>query len=267
MKFTLDNCLSRINQILNYPSVAYEDISHFFDQAIEELNTSLSIALATVSEIVSDNTFDIYSQENLVRLTEIPTTVSAVESIPDPKSNTAPSYIYYCLQTDFSSKKFYKNTGVEYIPFDTLYGIYVESGQLKAYAAVPISTTLASWAPVDVKSVKSFDLLNYMPMAWWTLFVIPYVCFKFSVRNGDSGALFVDEFTQGFQQLQSSYNVPNTVCIKDVAGLSAYSKTVEEHANNLMARVPTRAILDSMRIGNGVQSVFGGFYETGGWGI
>ena len=266
MKFTLDNCLSRINQILNYPSVAYEDVSHYFDQAIEELNTTLRIALPTVSEMVSDNTFSVYSRENLVRLHSAPTTIPAVHPTDSLDQYASDGYVYVC-DSDFSKRKFYKFTGTEWIPFDNLYGIDVHDNKANAYLAVPITTSFATWNPVPIDNVKAFDITEYLPMAWWTLFVIPYVCFKFSVRNGDSGELFVDEFTQGFQQLQSSYNVPNTVCVKDVAGLPAYSKAVEAHLNNLLAHVPTRAIFDSMRVGNGIQSVFGGFYETGGWGI
>lgn len=267
MKFTLDNCLSRINQILNYPSVAYEDISHYFDQAIEELNTTLRIALPTVSEMVSDNTFNIYSKENLVRLgPAVPANIVSIPSVEELDAHVDVGHAYVC-DRDFSKRKFYKYTGTEWIPFDKLYGISVDRDKTTAYLAVPITMYYATWVPIPVDNVEAFDLTEYLPMSWWTLFVIPYVCFKFSVRNGDSGELFVDEFTQGFQQLQSSYDVPNTVCVKDVAGLPAYSKVVEAHLNNMLAHVPTRAIFDSMRVGTGIQSVFGGFYETGGWGI
>jgi hypothetical protein len=216
--------------------------------------------------MVSENTFNIYSQENLVRLTEAPTTLGSNASVSGLVGFEDIGYAYVCGPR-FSERKFYKYTGSEWIPFDNLYGIYVDGGKVNAYLAVPINTSLATWTPVPINDVKAFDLTEYLPMSWWTLFIIPYVCFKFSVRNGDSGELFVDEFTQGFQQLQSSYNVPNTVCVKDVAGRPAYSKIVEEHLNNLLAHVPTRAIFDNMRVGNGIQSVFGGFYETGGWGI
>lgn len=268
MKFTIYECLTRINQALNYPSIHYEDVYHFFDQAVEELNTSLRVSIPTVSEMVAENTFNILEQDNLVRLTTVPTAteVNAVSELP---KNTDPSYVYYCASGDFSSRKFYKWNGHEWVAFDKLYGIYLDGtpNGASAYTLIPISSKQAVWAPVDVSRIQEFDLTEYLPMSWWTLFIIPYVCFKFSVRNGDSGELFVDEFTQGFQQLQSNYNVPNTVRVNTVAGKPAYKTVVKEHLNNLGALVPTRAIYEDMKVGTGIQSVFGGFYETGGWGI
>lgn len=270
MKFTLNECLARINQVLNYPAVSYEDIYHFFDQAIEELNTSLKIALPPVSEMVDENTFDITEQENLIRLIAVPAgptgVVEAVTEIPEGFSE--PTFRYFCKPNDFSSRAFYKWNGYEWVQFDKIYGMYVDAtGSDSAYTLVPISSTQAVWAPVDVKRIQEFDLTEYLPKSWWTLFIIPYVCFKFAVRNGDSGELFADEFTQGFQQLQSSYSVPNTVTVNSVAGKLAYKDIVKEHLHHLGARVATRAIFDNMRVGTGIHSVFGGFYETGGWGI
>ena len=272
MKFTLNDCMSRINQVLNYPAVAYGDISHFFDQAIAELNTSLKIALPSVLEMRAEHTFKVTSDSSVVRLKELPTsntTLNHSTFVPSLPPTEGASFGRYVCSNDFSDRKFYKWDGNTWAATDTLYGIYVDdSGALTTYVAVPITTSIAVWAPVEQSHVTEFDLTEYLPLDWWTLFVIPYVCFKFSVRNGDSGELFADEFTQGFQQLQSSYNVPNAVRLSAVAGKPAYAELVKQHLAQLgTTMVFTRAIYEDMRVGNGIASVYGGFYENGGWGV
>ena len=270
MKYTLNDCMSRINQALNYPAVAYEDVYHFFDQAIAELNTNLRIALPSVSEMRAEHTFDVLEQEsNIVRLTTLP---GDDVSIPHYKSiDKAPEKgdggVYVCGDS-FSDRAFYKWDGDTWNRVDKLYAIYVTYSDIQTYIAVPITKTCAVWAPVNQTHCEEFDLTEYLPMDWWTLFIIPYVCFKFSVRNGDSGELFSDEFTQGYQQLQSSYNVPNSVLLATVAGRPAYTELVKQYIGNLgNTMVFTRAIYEDMRVGNGISSVYGGFYEIGDWRI
>lgn len=262
--------MSRINQILNYPAVDYSDVSHFFDQAISELDTSLRIALPSVSEMCSENTFDVVNSEGTVKLNSKPTSATQVPTATHLPSNTnSDGYLYVCADGNFAKRAFYKWDGTSWKNVKVLYGIYVDAqSELTTYSLVPITSSIAVWTPVDRSHLTAFDLTDYLPMDWWTLFIIPYVCFKFSVRNGDSGELFADEFTQGFQQLQSSYSVPNTVKLSEVAGKQAYTKLVEQHLSNLgTAVVFTRAIYEDMRVGNGIASVYGGFYENGGWGI
>lgn len=269
MKFTLNDCISRINQSLNYPAVAYEDIYHFFDQAIAELNTNLRIALPSVTEMRSEHTFDVTNNEGLIRFSTRPTSTSTVkhsESIPltSPSSSDGDG-LYVCPNSDFNSHRFYKWNGSAWVRVPNLYGIYIADASFETYVAVPITWEIAAWAPVEKAHLVEFDLTEYLPLDWWVLFIIPYVCFKFAVRNGDSGELFVDEYTQGYQQLQSSYNVPNTVILSSVAGRPAYKNLVEQNLANLNTAVFTRAISEDMRVGNGIASVYGGFYETGGW--
>lgn len=273
MKFTLSDCVSRINQVLNYPAVAYEDISHFFDQAIAELNTNLRIALPSVTEMRSEHTFEVSEQEGLVRLTTRPTSATTLKhylQFTDMPSDGTVQYAYVCGDT-FNTRKFYKYIGGTdgWKEVSALYGILVDDmGDVSTYVAVPISTTVAVWTPVSAQHISEFDLTDYLPLDWWTLFIIPYVCFKFAVRNGDSGELFSDEFTQGYQQLQSSYNVPNTVKLREVAGKPAYAELVKLHLEYIgNGIVFTRAIYEDMRVGNGIASVYGGIYESGGWGI
>lgn len=271
MKYTLNDCVSRINQALNYPAVAYEDVYHFFDQAIAELNTNLRIALPNVSEMRAEHTFDILEQENnVVRLTALPDNTTLIPystNVPSTAPESGSEGVYVCGDS-FSDRAFYKWDGDTWNLVDKLYAIYVTSSDTQTYIAVPITKTCAVWAPVNQTHCAEFDLTEYLPIDWWTLFIIPYVCFKFSVRNGDSGELFADEFTQGYQQLQSSYSVPNTVQLLSVVGRPAYNALVKQHIGNLGGTtVFTRAIYEDMRVGNGIPSVYGGFYEIGDWRI
>lgn len=269
MKFTLSDCISRINQVLNYPAVAYEDISHFFDQAIAELNTNLRIALPSVTEMRSEHTFNVTEQEGLIRLNSRPTNSTTLHAVTSKENLPPEGDGAYVCGTSFTTREFYKYLGGQegWVKVPALYGMFIDNnGDLYVYTAVPISTDVAVWAPVSDTHTVEFDLTEYMPMDWWVLFVIPYVCFKFAVRNGDSGELFVDEYTQGFQQLQSSYNVPNSVILAKVAGKPAYTELVKQYLNNLAGTsVFTRAIYEDMRVGNGIAPVYDGFYEAGGW--
>ena len=230
MKFTLKDCMSRINQALNYPSLSYTDVYHFFDQAIEELNSTLRITIPTVSEMNEENTF---------RIADAVTEFVKLSGTPSGFLETLPEHPYAIYIYD-GEAKYYKLSGSE--------GAYY-------------------WGAVQAEDFESYDLTEYLPFSWWTLFVIPYVCFKYTVRDGDSGAHFMDEFSQGFQQLQTSYNVPNRVALSSVAHKHAYKKLVQERLPNLNAVVFTRAIYEDMHIDNGIMPVYGGFYETGGWGV
>ena len=270
MKFTLNDCMQRINQILNYPSVAYEDISHFFDHAIAELNTILKIALPSVGEMVYDNTVDTSLQPNTVLLDKRPDGVSAiahVSKVPtEAPAEDAPTYVYYTPNNSVVEYAFYVYNGVSWVRHNLLYGVYFEGASKTTYNTVPIGTR-AYWVETPTIQRLDFDLCEFLPMDWWTLFVIPYVCFKFAVRNGDGGELYQTEFTQGLQQLQTCYDVPNFVKLSDVAGIPAYTEIVKQNLNNLSSRVPTRAITDSMRVGNAIQAVFGNMFDAGGWSI
>lgn len=270
MKFTLSDCMQRINQILNYPSVAYEDISHFFDHAIAELNTILRIAIPSVSEMVSNNTIDASLQQNTVLLNSQPN-----HTTPIPYTNTVPvqapaeealEYVYYAKDVSAFDRAFYVWTGAEWRRHDVIYGVVFSDATKYTYVSAPLGTK-AYWVEIPNTHRIEFDLCEYLPMDWWTLFVIPYVCFKFAVRNGDGGELYQTEFTQGLQQLQTCYDVPNFVKLSDVAGMPVYTDIVKQNLDNLSVRKPTRAITDSMRIGNAVQAMFGNVFDTGGWGV
>jgi hypothetical protein len=267
VKFTLTDCMARINQALNYPSISYEDVSHFFDQAIAELNSSLRIGVPTVTEMRFENTLKVtdhpntvicptLSDDNILVVTQNPTVVapSGLDNVVYYASKDVP-----ILQRSLYIKKDGAWKAVE--------SAYAVSAGV-AYEAVTVASTYALWREVPVQNVLEFDLLEYLPMDWWILFVIPYVCFKATLRDGGNGALFSDEFTQGFQQIQTSYGVPNTVVLSTVAHKPAYRDIVMSSLHNLDRRVTTRAVFDSMRLTDGVGKVYGeNLFDNGGWGI
>lgn len=271
MKFTINECIQRINQILNYPAVSYVDISHFFDHAISELNSILRIGLPSVSELLADNTYDITLQNNTVLLEQRPTYSSAIPSfmtIPtDPPSEEAPAVFgYYAPNGTTVGAKYFVWNGVAWVSHNVIYGVNFNNGTKTAYIATPIANA-AYWVETSAVRTQEFDLCEIMPLDWWILFVIPYVCFKFAVRNGDDGALYATEFTEGLQQLQTCYDVPNFVDLNSVAGDPAYTKIVQNNLNNLGIDVPTRAIKETMRVGNAIRPIYENVYDTGGWGV
>lgn len=248
--FTLSDCVSRINQILNYPSVAYEDISHFFDQAISELNTTLHVAIPTVTEMISEVPEPDYTP--LVKIT-------GSEDIPTEKPSDTEGAYY--LNTATGKFGVYIS-GWNY--YDTIYGINVSNGTPTVYTGIRIGT-VAYWTPVN-RNVTDLNMVDYISTDWIILFLIPYVCYKYSIREGMDAGVFSEELTQGFQQLQEAYDVRETVRLNEVADKYAYRKLVLENINNLSKEVPTRAIYDSMKTKRSIQATYQDFYN-GGWGV
>jgi hypothetical protein len=265
--FTLSDCITRINQILNYPSITYTDISHFFDQAISELNTSLKIGLPLFSQMVDENRINIYEQSNLTLLENLPS--GAATEIPSGTKSefTDTDKIYYCTD-DYRFYK-YDKYAQQWVAYKNMYGIYIDDNQNRTvYTTMQLPTAgYAIWTPVVEDRLNDFDLNNYLPNDWLILCIIPYVCFKTTVRDGGNGALYSEEFVQGFQQLQTSYDVPNFVELSTVAHLPAYRPLVKENIAALNKKVPTRAIYDSMKVGNAIMPTYGGFNSRGGWGF
>lgn len=268
MEFTINNCMTRINQALNYPSISYEDVSHFFDQAIAELNTSFRISIPLVSQMISEHTFKI-QDHSVVLLNSAPnssiTTKTELPSDPPDASWSDPVYYYNDSSSPGSNDGFYaKGLDGKYTKYSEVYGYIPAEGE--AYRAVAIGNA-AFWFKVDPEDRSSFSLTEYLPAEWLVLFVIPYVCFKFSVRNGDGGVVFNDEFIQGFQQLQTSYNVPNNVQLCKVAHLPAYRNLVRENMHDLSKIVPLRAVTEDMKSTNFIIPQYSSTHSVGGWGV
>lgn len=263
---TLSECIIRINQILNYPSFTYTDISHFFDQAISEINTTLRIGIPLVSEMIDAHRIHVQDLPNLTLLSSAPTGTATDIPIGAPDATSDVSKVYY-NPADSKLYKYDTQTGA-WVGYDKMYGIYLSTAGVRTfYETQTLFTGCAIWAPVDEKRLNDFDLNIYLPDDWVILFLIPYVCFKASTRDGGSGALYSEEFIQGFQQLQTSYDVPNFVLLDRVAHLPAYTAEAKKHIAALNIKVPTRAIYTDMKIGNATLPIYGGFNSRGGWGI
>lgn len=259
MVFTLSDCIERINQALDYPAVEYADISHYFDQAISELNSTLRIGIKPISYILKHYKADLYRAGNIVAITEF----EATSPIPTEETDGYNCY-YDAEQRKFGIRKsggfeFYSSV-YAYIPNNT-------SLEVRTYKAVYFSEGNVYWGVYDADPINTLDLTEWLPIDVIILFVIPYVCNKFAIRDGGGGSIFREEFVQGFQQIQTSYDIPNFVNLVTVAGKKAYNEDVELNIKDLNVNVPTRAIYDDMKIGNAIHPTYGGFYEGGGWGF
>lgn len=288
MKYTLADCIEKINQVLNYPSVDYSDISHFFDQAVAELNTELHIGLRPISEIYKDSGFKLESLGDLVYLEKEP--IGSDMHIPkdtDTGFDKSKALVYLSLEHDNNPIGSFDDSDVYMINYRhtldedfkktyTLYGIYAkypnpEDNVKEIYRQIYQTIIIgghAYWSPYSYMPDTEVDLTNYLAYDWIVLFLIPYVCFKYAVRNGDSGTLYAEEFQQGFMQLSKSYEVPPFSILSEQAGKVAYIKDVEENLPHLTTYIPTRAIYESMKVGRVIQAThIPSMYDSGGWGL
>jgi hypothetical protein len=243
----LSETITYINQALNYPSATIHDLGLFLNQAISELNSELKIGLPSIEKMKSDAIDDFNKLTNVFTNSE----VSYISQFID--ANSSP--INYNGVTYTNS-----NTGVT---ADEFYCVDVSSGTIKYYKTVAMPGNIAMWAICDPTDV---DMANYLPDDWIMLFVIPYVCYKYSVRDGDTGVLFNEEFAQGYQQLRNAYTIPSQVRLFRVAHLPAYRHLVSNDTINSIVR--TRAITEDMKLDNTVLAKHSSFYDPkGGWGI
>lgn len=267
---TFSECITRINQVLNYPAFTYSDLAHFFDQAIAELNTTFRIGLPLVSTMVHERKIDVQGLPNLVLITDDPTgTPVDFPALPPSLEARDTTKAYY----NFDNNRIYKfdTLSDKWVAYSEMYGIHIDDSNNRIlYKSILMPLLSAAvWSRVDESRLNDFDLNVYLPDDWVILFLIPYVCFKVAVRDGASGSLYREEYVQGFQQLQTSYDVPNFVNLVDVAHLPAYTPCVKTGLQtNLNVQIPTRAVFDSMKIGNAVSPEYSARYTTkGGWGF
>ena len=259
--FTLTNTINYINQALNYPSASFTDLKLFIDQAISELNTALHIGIRSIDEIINDNRQKVSLMDNIVILQSAPDNTTTILV-----SDTEPSDVDYYYNS--TTQKYGKKLKNIWTYFDTLYGIYnnyIETP--KTYKALQISSDIVIWIMDIYEDPLDVNLLDYFTKDWIMLFIIPYVCFKYSIRDGDSGVLFSEEFSQGFQQLNNNYNIPATVNLISNAGKLPYTKDVLANIENLNIKVPTRAITEDMRIPREISASYEGLYDKGGFGL
>ena len=252
----LSDCINRINQILNYPALEYNDVSAFFDQAIVEINTNLKIGIPLISNLVS------YNKEDFLK--KVITLIYPIDNPDIATSSTGSPDVYY-----YEGNFYIKTDDSTYSdPIPASKNVFAYNARTdEAYIAIPLSPDEAVWSRYDYNRKLDVDLEDYLTDEWVVLFLIPYVCFKYAVRAGDSGQIYNTEFSQGFLQLQTSYNIPSYVILARVAGQNAYKDLVLQNMDRLYIKVPTRAITYDMKAGASVTAKYGGFYENGGWGL
>lgn len=260
MKYTLNQYIDTVNQVLNYPSITYEDIAIFLDQAIAELNTALHIQIQPITYLVRNYTNTVKTDPTVI-LTEEPTSSTRIPTVETE------GFDYYYDTTTQTYKVKLNDTWNEYTE---LYGMVYDPTQVnsKVYKAIKFTDSAILWGISNVTEPTSYDLTEILPVDWITLYLIPYICFKQSVRDGNNGSLYAEEFSQGFQQLQNAYDVPNEVNLMTVAGRSTvYKDDVLKHSPNLNINVPTRAITQNMLHGRAIMPEYGNMYDNGGWGV
>jgi hypothetical protein len=259
----LSEVIKYINTALNYPAVTYLDINIFFDMAISELNTTLHTSIPLVKDMVETFRHEATkSESNKVLLANDPADTNYV--IPTDPVNPLENEVlcYYSTET----RKFYilnKFTN-EYLEFNIIKAVFNTSEGIHLYQSINYGSG-AAWAEIPTDPSYEADLDKFLPDDWIMLWLIPYICFKYTVRDGGTAQTFAEELTQGFQQLQETYDIPSKVLLATCADKPAYTELVEEHLPNLNIWVPTRAIYESMKHPRNMNAIFGGFYDRGGF--
>lgn len=253
---TLAETLIYINKALNYPAISIEDVDLYFNQAFSEINTQLHLGLPTLEEMRLNAIESVTRYDNLIKANVEPTTIPLAGSdsdyFYDPDETTNLKFTY--MQNKFEK--------IYYMFFDNLrkkYRLYesriIENGANSAWYEIYEN-------PADI------NLEDYLPKDWIFLFIIPYVCFKRAVLDGDQGILFNNEMATGFNQLRDSYHIPEYVLLKDYIHLPAYTYILRHKPEtNLMQMIPTRAIYDKYKIPKAIGAVYMDFYDKGGWGV
>lgn len=257
--FTISKLMNYVNAALNYPTATFDDIKLFLDQSISEINTELHTSIISIDEMTENKMNEFNNLNNLISLTdyEIQNELPVSKTVPSPKVK-----YYY----DSTHHQFGVLDNNEYTYYDELYAICPNLPD-NIYKAVA-NNAIGYWANAALMSPKELDLEEYLPNSWITLFVIPYICYKYSVRDGDTGRLFSEEFAQGFAQCRKSYNVPKDVDLISVIGIPAYKQDLTKNLENLKAgksvRVPTRAITEAMKNAYVEEAHYSdGFYNGG----
>ena len=261
----LSQVLNYVNQALNYPSITYDDVSLFFDSAVTELNSTLHIKLPLVSTML--NEFSQYvSKEtpNRVLLSKYPEDTDVIpsyDSVADALQRKS-KFAYFPKLNNFGILNY---TATDYDLYPQLYAVYANAGEPVYFKAVKFSQDDAFWVVDHESALANFNFNTYLPDDWVILWLIPYVCFKYTVRDGGTAASFAEDITQGFQQLQNAYDIPSTVTLSTVAGMPAYYLLVKDNIHNLNITVPTRAIYETMQHKRALNAKFGSMYDRGGF--
>lgn len=265
----LSKAIQYINSAVNYPALNYIDIALFFDMAIAELNTTLHTSIPPVKDMVEEfrqnlskvetNKFvsEVDPEENY----EIPTVPST--TYPDQASALAGNVKCY-YSTEDTMYYLLNDLTHEYSAHKIVKCLYREETTIKLFMSSNLGNS-AFWVEVPIDPEFECDLDVYLPDDWVLLWLIPYVCFKYTVRDGGTSQTFAEELTQGFQQLQETYDVPDKVLLSNYADKQAYTSLVEANLPYLNIKVPTKAIYESMKHPRNTNAIYGSMYDRGGF--
>ena len=257
-KLTLAEVLNKINKKLNYPSLSFDDVDVYLDQAISELNTLLHINIDPISVIKEKYVNNVFDKDNIVRLGSNPLTNVNIPTTPGVNNVND---FYYNSQKD---EYMIKNTAGEYIAHEIIYGEYIDPTTLQSTWVQPfLYGTTPKWYPSTISDPTSLNVLHFMTLDWWILFVVPYVCAAYAAKDGGNAVLFNDEFAQGFMQLRTNYDIQQRVKLSEVMHLPAYKEIVDEVLNDPKQlidlpnlEVITKAITESMRIPDNLEAKY-----------
>ena len=258
--YSLNDLTSDINTALNYPAISFQDIKLYLNQAISELNSSLHISIKDINSLISENYKRTSTIRNIVTLKNVPDSDDIIPILSEDPTSPK-EYTYYYNDT-LGKFRLYLDGAWE--TYDELYAQYISEGNRNVYKATYFPPSIY-WISEVYENPLELDFSEYLTNDWIQLFIIPYVCFKFSARDNDTGAIFSEEFTQGYQQLLIAYRIPDKVSLQKVAGKTPYLEDVKKHIGNLNVMCPTRAITEDMKIPRDVQAIYGSMFDNGGW--
>ena len=274
MNYRISDLLTAVNTALNYPAITFSDIAVYLDMCIGEINTTLHTSLRTVKDCIERSSLERMSVSMVQVLASEPTGESSEVPCIATLAGTEARKWYYWVEKEIHPEWYRKfvfadgNGGViESSGFAT--ATYVANGVEQIYVAHAYSDGLCIWLK-DI-GYEDIDLSDYLPEDWILLFVVPYICFKYTVRDGGTASTFAEEMEQGFQQLQETYDVPHAVLLSRFADKPAYRWDVKEaldkNPQSLNFMCVTRAIYENMKHERGVKPVYGSVYDAGGWGV
>jgi len=257
----LSETIKYINTALNYPAISYADIAMFFDMAIAELNTTLHTSIPLVKDLVEDfkqKMSKIEGNKMLISGTSAPETIAVA-----PEEGTTPECYY-----STTDKKYYIYNDItsEYRGgFSTIKGIWFDThGEQHMYQSYNFGEH-AIWTEIPMDPIYECDLKDILPDDWILLWLIPYVCFKYTVRDGGTAQTFAEELSQGFQQLQETYDIPEKVRLATYADKYVYKQDVQDKLPYLNVLVPTKGIFENMKHSRNTNAIYGSFYDRGGF--
>lgn len=262
----LSEFMNHVNAALNFPAIDTNDVLVYCDMAMSELNTTLHTSIPSLSKQL-----DIYNTEEwdkiiyiLLTENEDPATQEGNDIFVKTADNILPSNvkIYY----DLINQTFmvWSNLNHVYEAATDILGVFYRDGVKEFWKPFHYGNA-AMWEKSERIDESNYELNRHLPDDWILLWLIPYVCFKYTVRDGGTAQTFAEELTQGFQQLQDTYNVPNKVVLATVADKAAYQSLVKEKLPYLNVLVNTLAIYEEMKHERNVLSCFGSMYDRGGF--